>query len=48
MKSGDPKLRKSEEQPRQAKANTKDRKKAAEEERNALFGHCWQRKRRKV
>ena len=38
MKSGDPKQRKLEEQRRQAKANAKARKKAAEEERNALFG----------
>ena len=38
MNSGDPKQRKVEEQRRQAKANAKARKKAAEEERNALFG----------
>lgn len=40
MNSGDPKQRKLEELRRQAKANAKARKKAAEEERNALFGEA--------
>jgi len=38
--SGDPKMRKLEEQRRQAKAEAKLRKKAMEEERNALFGEA--------
>lgn len=40
MNSGDPKMRKLEEQRRQAKADQKARKKAAEDERNALFNEA--------
>ena len=38
--SGDPKMRKLEEQRKQAKVQAKARKKAMEEERNALFGEA--------
>jgi len=38
MNSGDPKQRKLDEQRRKTKADAKARKKAADEERNALFG----------
>lgn len=38
--SGDPKLRKQEEQRKKLKADAKARKKAAEDERNALFGEA--------
>lgn len=40
LHSGDPKLRKLEEQRRQAKAEAKARKKAMQEEQNALFGEA--------
>lgn len=40
LNSGDPKMRKLEEQRRQAKADAKARKKAMEDERNALFGEA--------
>ena len=40
MNSGDPKLRKMEEQRKKAKAEAKARKKQMEEERNALFGEA--------
>lgn len=40
LNSGDPKLRKLEEQRKQAKVEAKARKKAMEEERNALFGEA--------
>jgi hypothetical protein len=40
LNSGDPKLRKLEEQRKQARADAKARKKAMEDERNALFGEA--------
>jgi hypothetical protein len=40
LNSGDPKLRKLEEQRKQAKVEAKARKKAMEDERNALFGEA--------
>jgi hypothetical protein len=40
MNSGDPKLRKQEEQRQKAKAEAKARKKAAKEEQDALFGEA--------